>query len=110
MIQERPYFSEIFVERSSFRNIWKKKIWFLVQCWFHILEPNVLRLLVPYVMVLWCLTRMSFSHTLGCSFGVNISFIWFRLRLLTVLKISMARTFNRFISIVTFPLFLSRTS
>ena len=40
--------------------------------WFHILGPHVSRLAVPYVMVLWCLTRMSFGLTLGCSFGVNI--------------------------------------
>ena len=65
--------------------------------WLHILGPNVFRLLAPYVMVLWCLTRMSFGLTLGCSFVVNISFIQFGLRLLTVLKISLARTLNHFI-------------
>ena len=32
MIQERSYSSAIFLERLSFQNIWKKKIWFFVQC------------------------------------------------------------------------------
>ena len=42
--------------------------------WFHILGPNVLFFLhrilfAPYI--LWCLNRMSFGLTLGCSFGVD---------------------------------------
>ena len=32
MIRERSYSSAFFLERSSFQNIWKKKIWFFVQC------------------------------------------------------------------------------
>ena len=32
MIQETANFSVIFLEKSSFQNIWKKKIWFFVQC------------------------------------------------------------------------------
>ena len=32
MIQERSYSSAIILEKSSFQNIWKKKIWFFVQC------------------------------------------------------------------------------
>ena len=32
MIQEILYASAIFLERSSFQNIWKIKIWFFVQC------------------------------------------------------------------------------
>ena len=31
MIQERSYSSVILLERPSFQNIWKKKIWFFVQ-------------------------------------------------------------------------------
>ena len=32
IIQERLYSSAIFLERPCFQNIWKKKIWFFVQC------------------------------------------------------------------------------
>ena len=32
MIEERWYFSAIFLKRLSFQNILKKKIWFFVQC------------------------------------------------------------------------------
>ena len=32
IIQERSYSSAIFFERPSFQNIWKRKIWFFVQC------------------------------------------------------------------------------
>ena len=32
MIQERSFSRAIFLERPSFQNIWKKKIWFFVQC------------------------------------------------------------------------------
>ena len=45
--------------------------------------------------------------TLGCSFGVNISFIYFQLRLLTVFNISIAWTLNCFISVVAFPFLLA---
>ena len=35
--------------------------------WLHILGPNVSRFLAPYLITLWCLTRMSFVLTLqGC--------------------------------------------
>ena len=35
--------------------------------WLHILGPNVSRFLSPYLITLWCLTRMSFVLTLqGC--------------------------------------------
>ena len=33
IIQERSYSSTIFLERPSFQDIWKKKIWFSVQCY-----------------------------------------------------------------------------
>ena len=36
IIQERSYSSEIFLEISFFWNIWKKKIWFFVQCLLYI--------------------------------------------------------------------------
>ena len=32
IIQERSYSSAIFLERPSFQDVWKKKIWFSVQC------------------------------------------------------------------------------
>ena len=32
IIQERSYSSSIFLERPSFQDVWKKKIWFSVQC------------------------------------------------------------------------------
>ena len=32
IIQERLYSSAIFLERPSFQDVWKKKIWFSVQC------------------------------------------------------------------------------
>ena len=32
IIQERSYSSTIFLERPSFQDVWKKKIWFSVQC------------------------------------------------------------------------------
>ena len=32
IIQERSYFSPIFLEKPSFQDVWKKKIWFSVQC------------------------------------------------------------------------------
>ena len=32
IIQERSYSSAIYLERPCFQNIWKKKIWFFVQC------------------------------------------------------------------------------
>ena len=32
IIQERSYSSPIFLERPSFQDVWKKKIWFSVQC------------------------------------------------------------------------------
>ena len=34
IIQERSYSSEIFLERPSFQDVWKKKIWFSVQCYY----------------------------------------------------------------------------
>ena len=54
--------------------------------WFHISGPNIFRLFAQYVIALQCLTRTSFGLTLACSLSVNISFIQFELRLLTVLK------------------------
>ena len=32
IIQERSYFSPIFLEKPSFQDVWKKKIWFSVKC------------------------------------------------------------------------------
>ena len=32
IIRERSYSSAIFLERPSFQDVWKKKIWFSVQC------------------------------------------------------------------------------
>ena len=42
MIQERSYSSAIFLERSSFQNIWKKKIQFFVQWLLNIIFTNKL--------------------------------------------------------------------
>ena len=42
MKQERSYSSAIFLERPSFQNIWKKKIWFFVQCqWCNLLKSSL---------------------------------------------------------------------
>ena len=35
IIQERSYSSAIFLERPSFQDVWKKKMWFFVQCVLH---------------------------------------------------------------------------
>ena len=34
IIQERSYSSATFLERPSFQDVWKKKVWFSVQCIF----------------------------------------------------------------------------
>ena len=36
IIQERSYSSAIFLESPSFQDVWKKKIWFSVQCKYQI--------------------------------------------------------------------------
>ena len=59
MIQERSYTSSIFWERSSFQNIWKKKIRFFVQCkitcklWLYVLGylENSSNLIIDFLIV-----------------------------------------------------------
>ena len=47
IIQERSYSSVIFMERPSFQKIWKKKIWFYVQC---------------FSLTRWILSRSFLKH------------------------------------------------
>ena len=47
IIQEKSYSSAIFLEWPSFQNIWKKKIWFYVQC---------------FSLTRWILSRSFLKH------------------------------------------------
>ena len=67
---------------------------------FHICGPKVVRLLVPYLVVLCLLTIRLFGRTLGLTLEVKISFIKEGFKLLIVLNISVAKILVFFTFIV----------
>ena len=67
---------------------------------FHVCEPKVVRLFVPYLVVLCLLTIRLFGQTFGLTLEVKISFIKEAFTLLTVLNISVTRILILFTFIV----------
>ena len=53
IIQERSCSSEIFLERPSFQDVWKKKIWFFVQCSYTLL---LLHLFITHLVIYFMIT------------------------------------------------------
>ena len=58
---------------------------------FHVCEPKVVRLFVPYLVVLCLLTIRLFGRTLGLTLEIKISFIKEGFKLLLALNISVAK-------------------